>query len=81
MMGHAVAKSNNDIYNTFTVPCEKSKMVSFPSSIMENIIALSFTIWLSTFKLIRFHVNLICCIAFLNLHQVLVVYLNLLRSF
>ena len=26
------------IRNTFTVPCEKSKMVSFASSIMENIV-------------------------------------------
>ena len=26
------------IHNTFTVPCEKSKMISFASSIMENIV-------------------------------------------
>ena len=30
--------SLNKIYNTFTVPCEKSKMVSFASSIMNNIV-------------------------------------------
>ena len=26
------------IHNTFTVPCEKSKMISFASSIMKNIV-------------------------------------------
>ena len=30
---HAVAKSYDDIHDTFTVPCEKSKMVSFASSV------------------------------------------------
>ena len=44
------------IHNTFTVPCEKSKMVSFTSSIMKNIF-----VFLSQF---RFAVKLICCIAF-----------------
>ena len=44
------------LYNTLTVPCEKSEMVSFASSIMENIVASS-----SRF---RFQVKLICCIAF-----------------
>ena len=27
------------IHNTFTVPCRKSKMVSFASSILKNIVA------------------------------------------
>ena len=30
---HAVAKSYDDIHDIFTVPCEKSKMVSFASSV------------------------------------------------
>ena len=29
-----VAKAYDNIHNTFTVPCEKSKMVSFAFSIM-----------------------------------------------
>ena len=37
-MEHAVAKSYDGIHNTLTVSCEKSKMVSFTSSIMKNII-------------------------------------------
>ena len=44
------------IHNTFTVPCEKSKMVSFASSIMKNIVAPA--------AQSRFPVKLICCIAF-----------------
>ena len=44
------------IYNTLTVPCEKSKMVSFASSIMKNIAAPAVQS--------RFPVKLICCIAF-----------------
>ena len=44
------------IDNTFTVPCEKSKMVSFASSIMKNIVAPA--------AQSRFPVKLICCIAF-----------------
>ena len=52
----AVAKSYNDIHNTFTVPCEKSKMVSFTSSIMKNIIA--------PLSCSRFSVKLLYCIAF-----------------
>ena len=36
-MEHAVAKSYDDIHNTLTVPCEKSKMVSFAFSIMKKI--------------------------------------------
>ena len=43
------------IHSTFTVPCEKPKMVSFASSIMKNIIAPS--------TRSRFPVELICCIA------------------
>ena len=44
------------IHNTFTVPCEKSKTVSFASSIMKNIVAPS--------ARSRFPAKLICCIAF-----------------
>ena len=36
------AKSYDDIHYIFTFPCEKSKMVSFASSVMKNIIILSF---------------------------------------
>ena len=39
-MEHAVAKSYSDIPNTLTVPCEKSKMVSFASSIMKKIVVI-----------------------------------------
>ena len=38
------------------MPCEKSKMISFASSITKNIVG--------SFRLTRFPVNLICCIAF-----------------
>ena len=34
-MEHAVAKSYDAIHNTLTVLCEKSKIVSFGSSIMK----------------------------------------------
>ena len=44
------------IHNTLTVPCEKSKMVSFASLIMKNIVAPA--------AQSRFPVKLICCIAF-----------------
>ena len=44
------------IQNTSTAPCEKSKAVSFVSSIMKNIVAPS--------AQSRFLVKLICCIAF-----------------
>ena len=57
------AKQN---YNTFTVPFEKSKTVSFASSIMENIVAPP--LWF------RFPVKLFCCIAF---GSALVVYLDI----
>ena len=43
-------------YNTFTVPCEKCKTVSFASSLMKNIAEPS--------TISRFRVKLICCIAF-----------------
>ena len=59
------------IYNTLTVSCEKSKMVSFASSIMKNIVAPA--------ARSRFPVKLIFCI--LDQHQMLVVLLNLLLSF
>ena len=45
-----------DIFNTFTVSYEESKMVSFASSVIKNIV-LPFIF--ST----RFPVKLICCIA------------------
>ena len=44
------------ICNTLTVSCEKSKTVSFASSIMKNIVAPA--------ARSRFLVTLICCIAF-----------------
>ena len=44
------------IHNTFTVPCEKYKMVSFASSIMKSIVAPA--AWS------RFPLTFICCIAF-----------------
>ena len=44
------------IHNTFTAPCEKSKMVSFASSIMKSIVAPS--------AQSRFPAKLIFCIAF-----------------
>ena len=44
------------IHNTFTVPCEKSKTVSFASSMMKNIVAPAAGS--------KFPVRLICCIAF-----------------
>ena len=43
-------------YNTFTVPSEKSKTVSFASSIVKNIVAPS--------PVSRFSLKLICWIAF-----------------
>ena len=45
-----------NIHNTFTVPWEKSKMVSFGSSIKKNIVAHS--------ARSRFPLKLICYIAF-----------------
>ena len=41
-MEHAVTKSYGDIYITLTVPREESKMVSFASSIMKNIVVFAF---------------------------------------
>ena len=55
-MEHAVAKSYDDIHNTLTAPCEKSKIVSFASSIMKNINLLLVPL--------RFPVKLIYCNAF-----------------
>ena len=50
------AKSYNDIHNIFTIPCEKSKIVSFTSSIMKsNNLLLSPS---------GFQVKSVCCIAF-----------------
>ena len=39
-MEYEVAKYYNDIHNTFTVPFEESKVVSYTSSIMKTIVAL-----------------------------------------
>ena len=50
------AKLYDDIRNTFTVPCEKSKTVSFTSSIMKNIAAPS--------ARSRFPLKSIYCVAF-----------------
>ena len=44
------------MYNTFTVPSEMSKIVSFASSIMKNIVVFSFRS--------QFPVEEICCNAF-----------------
>ena len=49
-------KSAEHIHNTSAVPCEKSKTVSFASSIMKNIVAPS--------AQSRFPVILIFCITF-----------------
>ena len=65
-------KIMEDIHNTLTVPCEKSRMVSFASSIMKNIVA--------PVAGSRFPVKLFFCIAFVS-SQVLIVYLNLMLSF
>ena len=59
-------------YNTCTVSYEKSKMVSFASSIMKDIVVFP--------AQSRFTVKLICCIAF-GSALVLIVYWNLLQSF
>ena len=55
-MEDAVAESYDDIHSTFTVPCEKSKMDSFVSSIMKKIVAPA--------ARSRFPVKAIYCIAF-----------------
>ena len=47
-------------YNALTVPCQKSKIVSFAASVMKKIVALSFTFT----PRFRFQVKLICCIVF-----------------
>ena len=64
---HFKTKQN---YNTFTVPCEKSKIISFVSSKLKNVV---FPPWS------RFTVKLIGLLLLVQ-HQVLVVYLNLLLS-
>ena len=52
------------VYNTFTIPCEKSKTVSSAPSVMKNIVVLLFISrpWLSL--LFRFPAKITCCIAF-----------------
>ena len=66
-----VATSYEDIYSTFTIPCKKSKMVSFTSSIIKTITLL--------FAPIRLPVKLVCVVS--GSASGLVVYLNLLLSF
>ena len=72
LLSYFILKEKIKLENTFTVPCEKSKTVSFVSSIMKKIIVFPF--W-SKFaeKLILYAVLL------LNQHQVHLVYLNLLQ--
>ena len=55
-MGHFILKQNKHNYNTCTVSYEKSKMVSFASSIIKDIVVFP--------AQSRFPVKLICCIAF-----------------
>ena len=75
-MEHPVAASYDNIHNISTVPCEKSKMASFASSVMKNIVASA--------TRSRSPAKLICCIQFvskaLDQHQVLAIDLNLLLS-
>ena len=52
------------IHNTLKVPCEKSKTVSLHSSIMKNIVVLTFIFGSSAFCLFIFPVRLTCCIVF-----------------
>ena len=52
-------------YNTFTVPCEKSRTVSLTSSITKNIVV--FPVMKNTVIFLgesKFPVKLVCCIAF-----------------
>ena len=55
-MEQTLVKSYDDIHNTFIVPCEKSRIVSFVSSIMKKIVVCP--------ALSRLLLKLICCIAF-----------------
>ena len=55
------------IYNTFTVPCELSKMVSFTSSIMKDIVVLNFWLIFSV-KLIFFFTFGLSCLLFTEIH-------------
>ena len=59
------------LYNTFTVPCEKSQIVSFAFSIKKNIVVFP--------AQSMFAVKLICWIT-LGSESRFVVYLNLLQS-
>ena len=56
LVEQTLVKSYDDIHNTFTVPCEKSKTVSFISSIMKKIVVCP--------ALSKLPVKLISCIAF-----------------
>ena len=54
-----------NVHNAFTVPCQKSKIVPFSSSILINIILLTLTISTEAFQpLSRFPLKWIYCIAF-----------------
>ena len=55
-MEHTPPKLFDNIDNTVTVPYEKSKMVYFASSVMKNTVVSP--------ARSRFHVKLICCVAF-----------------
>ena len=59
------------IYKTLTIPCEKSKIVSFASSEMKNIVVFS--------SQSRFPGKIVYCIAF-ELASSACCYLNLLQS-
>ena len=65
---HIILKQNN-FYNTFTVPCERSKVISFAFSIIKNIIVFP--------AQSRPPIKLIYCTAFLSASSAL----GLLKSF
>ena len=67
-MSHFILKQEQN-YNTFTVPCEKSKTFSLASSIMKNIVD----------RFSRFPANLIFCVSFGSASSACF-YLNLLLS-
>lgn len=60
------------VYSTFTVPCEKSKTVSFTFSLTKNIVVFS--------ACCRFHIKWICLIAFGSASRIFVACLDLLQS-
>ena len=60
------AKSYNDIHNIFTVPCKKSEMSFFASSVMKNVVG--------TPARSRFQVKLICFIAFGPSYHLIIIF-------